>query len=130
MFKKKKNQENYQVFVKRIRWSYIQTPSHVFFSSNNSLYSTRPRGKSFPREGHSAVPPRGLTIFWYIYSRLAKSLTGFKLYATSANKCQHCCGSMQMDATSHNIVGSNNVACCWPTMLTCVRLHGAIAIVS
>ena len=37
-----------------------------------------------------------------------KSLTGCKLhvYATSANKCQHCCGSMQ-----------NNVACCWPTML-------------
>ena len=34
---------------------------------------------------------------------LAKSLTGFKLYATSANKCQHCCGSMQTDATRHNI---------------------------
>ena len=46
-----------------------------------------------------------------------KSLTGFKLYATSANKCQHCCGSMQMDAASHNIVGPNNVGCCWPTML-------------
>ena len=46
-----------------------------------------------------------------------KSLTGFKLYATSANKCQHCCGSMQTDATSHNIVGPNNVGCCWPTML-------------
>ena len=42
----------------------------------------------------------------------AKSLTTFKLYATSANKCQHCCG-----ATSHNIVGPNNVGCCWPTML-------------
>ena len=41
-----------------------------------------------------------------------KSLTGFKLYATSANKYQHCSGSMQTDATSHNIVG-----CCWPTML-------------
>ena len=27
-----------------------------------------------------------------------KSLTGFKLYATSANKCQHCCSSMQTDA--------------------------------
>ena len=38
-----------------------------------------------------------------------KSLTGFKLYATSTNKCQHCCGSMQTDATSHNIVGPNNV---------------------
>ena len=46
-----------------------------------------------------------------------KSLTGFKLYATSANRCQHCCGSMQTDATSHNIVGPNNVGCCWPTML-------------
>ena len=46
-----------------------------------------------------------------------KSLTGFKLYATSANKCQHCCGSMQTDATSHNIVGPNNVGCCWPTFL-------------
>ena len=46
-----------------------------------------------------------------------KSLTGFKLYATSANKCQHCCGSMQTDATNHNIVGPNNVGCCWPTML-------------
>ena len=29
----------------------------------------------------------------------AKSLTGFKLYAASANKCQHCCGSMQTDVT-------------------------------
>ena len=47
----------------------------------------------------------------------AKSLTSFKLYATSANKCQHCCGSMQTDATSHNIVGPNNVGCCWPGML-------------
>ena len=46
-----------------------------------------------------------------------KSLTGFKLYITSANKCQHCCGSMQMDATSHKIVGPNNVACSLPTML-------------
>ena len=42
-------------------------PSHVF-SSNNSLYLTRPRGKSFPREGQSAVPPRGLAVFWCIYS--------------------------------------------------------------
>ena len=47
----------------------------------------------------------------------AKSLTGFKLYATSANKCQHFCGSLQTDATSHNIVGPNNVGCCWLTML-------------
>ena len=46
-----------------------------------------------------------------------KSLTGFKLYATSANNCQHCCGSMQTDTTNHNIVGPNNVGCCWPTML-------------
>ena len=162
----------------------VHRPSHVF-SSNNSLYLTRLRGKSFPREGQSAVPPRGLIIFWCIvwciYSRFsiflpkrpmfsqiirttqldtpclqqfrkkktcydcllfekkitmrvrrrfheanivvipckrpqhccatlrrsqnkrnvgtccAKSLTGFKLYATSANKCQHCCGSMQTD---------------------------------
>ena len=28
-----------------------------------------------------------------------KSLTGFKLYATSAYKCQHCCDSMQTDET-------------------------------
>ena len=46
-----------------------------------------------------------------------KVFTGFKLYATSANKYQHCCGYMQMDATSYNIVGPNNVGCCWPTML-------------
>ena len=38
-----------------------------------------------------------------------KSLTNFKLYTTSDNKCQHCCGFIQTDATSHNIVG--------PTML-------------
>ena len=31
---------------------------------------TRPRGKSFPR-GQSAVPPRGLTILWCIYSRFS-----------------------------------------------------------
>ena len=52
-----------------------------------------------------------------VWTCCAKSLTGFKLYATSANKCQHCCGSMQTDATSHNIVGPSNVACCWPTVL-------------
>ena len=53
-----------------------------------------------------------------------KSLISFKLYATSSNKCQHCCGSMQTDATSHNIVGPDNVGCvgqqCW------VRLHGPL----
>ena len=48
---------------------------------------------------------------------LPKSLNGFQLYATSANKCQHCCGSMQTDARSLKIVGPNNVGCCWPTML-------------
>ena len=41
-----------------------------------------------------------------------KGFNGFKLYATSANKCQHCCCSMQTD-----VFGPNNVACCWPTML-------------
>ena len=43
------------------RFLYVYTPSHVF-SSNNSLYLTHRRGKSFPR-GQSTVPPRGLTIF-------------------------------------------------------------------
>ena len=39
-----------------------------------------------------------------------KSLAGFKLYATSANKCQHCCGSMKTDATSQCLVLlANNV---------------------
>ena len=33
------------------------------------LRNTRPRGKSFPREGQSAVPPRGLTIFRCTYLR-------------------------------------------------------------
>ena len=51
-------------------FSSVYWPSHVF-SSNNSLYLTRPRGKSFPREGQSAVSPRGLTIFWCIYSRFS-----------------------------------------------------------
>ena len=40
----------------------------------------------------------------------AKSLTGFKLYATSANIVVILC-----KRTQH--VGPNNVACCWPTML-------------
>ena len=47
------------------------------------------------------------------------------VYAASANKCQHCCGSMHTDATSlrahangPNIIGPNNVVTC------CVRLHG------
>ena len=60
--------------------------------------------------GHRTIEMLGLNCW-------NKSLTGFKLYAISANKCQHCCGSMQTDATSHNIVGPNNVGCCWPTML-------------
>ena len=38
-----------------------------------------------------------------------KSLTGFKLYATSANIVVPC------KRTQH--VGPNNVTCCWPTML-------------
>ena len=48
----------------------------------------------------------------------------FDRFQTVRNKCQHCCGSMQTDATSHNIVGSNNVGCCWQQC--CVRLHGAL----
>ena len=47
----------------------VYRPSHVF-SLNNSLYFTRPRGKSFTRECQSAVPPRGLTVFWCIYTRV------------------------------------------------------------
>ena len=53
---------------------------------------------------------------------LAKSLTGFKLYATSANKFQHCCGSMQTDATSHNDDGPNNVQGVVGQQC-CIRLH-------
>ena len=46
----------------------------------------------------------------YVRLHGPKSLTGFKLYGpTSAKKCQYCCRSMQTDATSHNIVGFNNV---------------------
>ena len=40
----------------------------------------------------------------------SKSLTGFKVYATSANIVV-----VPFKRTQH--VGSNNVACCWPTML-------------
>ena len=40
-----------------------------------------------------------------------KSLTGFKLYATSANIVVVPCKRTQQH------VGPNNVACCWPTML-------------
>ena len=64
----------------------------------------------------------GSTLCWSQNNRnvgtcSAKSFTSFKLYATSTNKCQHSCGAMQTDATSHNIVGPNIVACCQPTML-------------
>ena len=54
-----------------------------------------------------------------------KSLTGFKLYATSANIVVVPCKRSQH-------VGPNNVACCWPTLLRvvgqqcCVRLHGPL----
>ena len=60
--------------------------------------------------------------FWPTVLRpsVPKRLTGFKLYATSANKCQHRCAIMQTDAS------------CWAeTMLPvvgqqcCVRMHGA-----
>ena len=56
----------------------------------------------------------------YVRLHGPKSLTGFKLYVTSAKKCQHCCGSMQTDTTC--LLG--------PKMLRvvgqqcCVRLHG------
>ena len=61
-----------------------------------------------------------------------------KAHANGRNKCQQlptllhvvgqqCCvrlhgpksltGSMQTDATNHNIGGPNNVGCCWPTIL-------------
>ena len=43
-----------------------------------------------------------------------KSLAHFKLYARSANKCQHCCGSMKTDATCWAqqccVLLANNVA--------------------
>ena len=45
----------------------VYRPPHVF-SSNNSLYLTPPRGKSFAREGQSAVPPRGLTILVHLFA--------------------------------------------------------------
>ena len=48
----------------------VYRPSHAVFSSNNSLYLTRARGKSFPR-GQSAALILGLTIFWCIYSRFS-----------------------------------------------------------
>ena len=44
----------------------------------------------------------------------SKSLTGFKLYTTSANKCQHCCSSMQTDSSCWAkqccVLLANNVA--------------------
>ena len=44
----------------------------------------------------------------------AKRLTDFKRYATSSSKCQHCCGSMQTDATCWArqcfVLLANNVA--------------------
>ena len=44
---------------------------------------------------------------WYL---LRQNLTGFKLYATSANTDVVPCKRMQH-------VRPNNIACCWPTML-------------
>ena len=46
-----------------------------------------------------------------VWTCSAKSLIGFKLHATSANKCQHCCGSMQTDATSHSVSYQTRLAC-------------------
>ena len=121
---------------------YLYRPSHDF-SSNNSLYLTHPRGKSFSREGQSAVPPRGLTIFWRrrfheanivvvsckraqhccatlggsqndrnVGTCCAKSLTGFKLYVTSANIAVVPCKRTQQVTTLL-------------AQQCCVRLHGA-----
>ena len=45
---------------------YLSIGPLTFFPQIICLYLTRPRGKSFLREGQSAAPPRGLTIFWYI----------------------------------------------------------------
>ena len=53
-----------------------------------------------------------------------KSLTGFKLYATNAKKCQHCCGSMQTDQQVTTLLGPTMLGVvgqqCW------IRLHGPL----
>ena len=46
-----------------------------------------------------------------------KSLTGFKLYTTSANIFVIPCKRTQQVTTLSQHVGPNNVGCCWPTML-------------
>ena len=74
-------------------------------------------GAQYKRAQHCCATLRRLQNNRNVGTCCAKSLTGFKMYAASANKCQNCCGSMQTDATSRNIVGPNNVGCCWPTML-------------
>ena len=42
-----------------------------------------------------------------------KSLTGFKLYSTTVNKCH----IVVVPCKRAQHVGPNNVGCCWPTML-------------
>ena len=84
---------------------------------------TRPRGKIFPR-GQLAVPPRGLTIFWCIFSRFSTFCINVWCFLKSSSRksqldtpClqqsrkkktrqtfsrgQHCCDPMQTGFASH-----------------------------
>ena len=99
------------MFPQIIRSTQLDTPCCRRFHEANIVGVPCKRVQHCCATLHRSQNNRNVGTCW------AKSLTGFKLYATSANKYQHWCGSMQTDATSHSIVGPNNVGCCWPTML-------------
>ena len=76
------------------------------FSSNNSLYLTRHRGKTFPREGQ---------FFLRKY---------YKARAQTFSRGQHCWDSMQTVRRSQN---NRNVGTCWAKGLTGFKLYATSA---
>ena len=89
------------MFPQIIRSTQLDTPCYRRFHEANIVGVPCKRVQHCCATLHRSQNNRNVGTCW------AKSLTGFKLYATSANKYQHCCGSMQTDATSHNIVANN-----------------------
>ena len=59
-----------------------------------------------------------------------KNLTGFKLYATSTDKCQHCCGSLQTEATCWAqhccVLLDNNAASVYMGLKSCSKFVNLI----
>ena len=121
IFHKGKNRQTWDKYVEQrclislFQWLIVRM---IIFHTKSLIYIFHPiwhyndHANGCNKSQHCCVLLRVFGQQCCVWVRLQgpKSLTGFKLYATSANIVVVPCKRMQH-------VGPNNVACCWPTML-------------